>query len=405
MYLEVTAVPDEGSPARLGERFTPRPNAPLRIGPGRGARLALKGLGADLEVAADGAALVLHVAPASVRASLSGVELPGGTEHRLHDGDTLYVHPGLALEVRAQAPTRAREPHLEARLQAVDDAAAWAVYADFLEERGDRLADWLRRGPSAPRAERLRQLGPLADAARGGVLDVSFTPRGFLATAHLARQGVVGAPGLSWHLAQLAHLPVARFLRELGLALFAGAAPARVDEVQDPDALAADVLERILQADYAPGLRRLSLGFVKDEREWPRTHAAFDRLRSVASHLESDFSQLIRAGGRAWLVLVAQPPHIAAVSSDVDLQPGRSDVGTAPTCLVRLVGDAPAIACTLHRMTSGQWVVFDERADPFSRNRDAVQLRVNGATVARAELAPGDLLEPVPGLVWRLEVR
>ncbi|MEW6435351.1 MAG: hypothetical protein AB1730_27975 [Myxococcota bacterium] len=51
MRLEVTSVPQEDSPARLGERFTPRAGAPLRIGPGREARLRVKGPDADLELA------------------------------------------------------------------------------------------------------------------------------------------------------------------------------------------------------------------------------------------------------------------------------------------------------------------------------------------------------------------
>jgi uncharacterized protein (TIGR02996 family) len=401
MYLQVTAIPEEDAPARLGERFTPRPETPLRIGPGRGARIRLKGAGPDLEVAAVGAGLVLRAPPSAPRASLAGIELSGGSEHALRDGDTLYVHPGLALEVRAGPPVHAREPSLEARLRAGDDDAVWTVYADFLEERGDRLAEWIRRGSTASPADHLRQLGALADAARVDVVEVIFTARGFVGEVHLTRQAVVGAPGFGWYLDQLSGLPLARFLRALTIPLFAGAAPARVDEPQDPDVLAAAVVDRVARTEFAPSLRRLSLGFVKDARPWPLTLAAFDRLRDLAPHLESDFSQVIRVGGLAQLVLVAHPPHVTLVSADVTLNPGRSDVGVAPTCLVRLVGDAPPVACSLHRMTDGQWVVFDERADPFSRNRDALTLRVNGAAVSRAPLSPGDLVEPVPGLVLR----
>lgn len=401
MKLEVTAVPESDSPARLGERFAPREGAPLRVGPGRDARLRMRGLGADLELAAVGGGFVLRVPASAVRASLGGAELMGGSEHRLAAGDTLYVHPGLALTVRDGPKVTAREPHLEERLHAADDDATWAVYADFLEERGDALAQWIRTGHATGEAERRRQLGALADAARGGVLEVSFTARGFVETAQLARQAVVGAPGLGWHLAQLGTLPVARFLRELHLALFAGAAPARVDDEQDPDALAAATLERILAADFAPGLRRVSLGFVKEAREWPRTEGVFERLLARAPHLDRDVGRLIRTGGRARLVLVSQPPGVSLVSGDVTLHPGRTDVGAAPTCLVRLVGDAPQGVCSLHRMTDGQWVVWDEHADPFSRNDGARTLKVNGATVRRALLSPGDLLEPVAGLVLR----
>lgn len=399
MYLEVTAVPDTDAPARLRERFTPRPGAPLRIGPGRTARVRLKGLGADLEVAATDAGLVLRAPPGAVRASLSGVEVAGGKDVRLSAGDTLYVHPGLAFAVRDAAPVVARAPELEARLREAPDDDAWAVYADFLEEHGDGLATPVRQG--VPPGERLRRLEALADAARGGLLEVRFDARGFLVSAHLARQTVVGSPGVAWHLAQLATLPAARFLKELGVALFGGDAPARVDDEQDPDVLAARTLERLAGADYLPGLERLMLGFVRQPREWPRAVAAFERLCARAPRLAPDFSLVVRTAGQGRLVLASHRPDVAVVSSEVVLNPGRSDVGGGPSCLVRLVGEVPPVACTLHRMTNGQWVLRDERADPFSKNHDALSVRVNGVAVARATLSSGDTVEPVPGLVLR----
>ncbi|MCC6336498.1 MAG: hypothetical protein IT380_21235 [Myxococcales bacterium] len=399
MFLEVTAVPDADSPARLGERFTPRPGAPLRLGPGRQARIRLRGQGGDLVVAAEGAGLVLRVPSSSVCASLGGAVLTEGSELALRDGDTLYLHPGLALCVRERPLVRAREHHLEARLGAVDDEVAWEVYADFLEEAGDPLASWLRTGGAADEAQRRRQLGPLADAVRGGLVEVSFNPRGLLASAHLTRPAVVGAPGLGWHLSQLATLPVARFLRELGVALFAGAAPARVDD----DTAATAVLERVAGADFAPALRRLGLGFVQEERAWPRARAAFERLRGRASRLEHGFEGVVRTQGKATLVLVSHGALVTALHARVALNPSRTDVGGAAGCLVRLVGDVPAVVCTLHRLTDGGWVVYDERADPFSRNRDALTLKVNGVAVSRAPLSPGDTLEPLPGLTFRFE--
>jgi hypothetical protein len=57
---------------------------------------------------------------------------------------------------------------------------------------------------------------------------------------------------------------------------------------------------------------------------------------------------------------------------------------------VRLVGEAPAVVCSLHRMTDGQWVAWDGRAAPFSRNDDARRLKVNGATVRRACATPSE---------------
>ncbi|MEW6435350.1 MAG: hypothetical protein AB1730_27970 [Myxococcota bacterium] len=138
--------------------------------------------------------------------------------------------------MREGPSTRARKTDIEARLHEArdEDDATWAVYSDVLEERGDSLAAWIRHGA-------------LADAARGGVLELRFGARAFLASAHLTRQAVVSAPGLAWHLAQLAALPVACFLRELGLALFAGAAPAQRTRVH--------VGRKTRRVRHAPGLR------------------------------------------------------------------------------------------------------------------------------------------------------
>jgi hypothetical protein len=406
MRLEVIATPDVDSPARLGERFTPRDGAPLRIGPSREARLRLPGEAGDVEVHLTDGALSVRV-PAETprrsssattpRASLSGVLLARGEVRPLQLGDTLYVHPGLALTVRAAPMVTAREPGLEERLRAGADDVTWAVYADFLEERGDALAGWLRSGPTATEDERRRQLGALAESVRCGALDVRFDARGLLEAAQLSRTAVLEAPRLPWHLTQLGALPVARFLSELRVALFTGPAPSGAAA----DAVAARVLEQVLAADFAPGLRRLGLGFVTEPREWPRTADAFERLCARAPHLERALGQLIRRVRRARLQLVAHPPAIVPVSDEVALHPGRSDVGAAPSCLVRLAGDAPGVACSLHRTIDGQWVAWDVRTDPFSRNEDARTLRVNGVARHHALLAPGDLLEPTPGLVFR----
>jgi hypothetical protein len=78
-------------------------------------------------------------------------------------------------------------------------------------------------------------------------------------------------------------------------------------------------------------------------------------------------------------------------------------VGTGATCLVRLVGAAPPVSCTLHRSSDGQWVVFDESADPFRTSHGRFALRVNGAVTARATLSPGDVVEPVEGLRFRFD--
>lgn len=409
MFVEVIAVPPSGSPARLGERLQLREGLALRIGPSRDARIRLHGLGNDLELEHTGERLaaartVLRARPPTIRASLNGRELPAGVDVPLVHGDVLYVHPGLVLAVRERPPAEARDAGLEHRIHAMADEGAWGVYRDFLEEHGDELSEWMRRFPETNEVERRRQLGALAESVRGSMLEVRWLPEGFLFSATLARQAVVGTPGLTWHLRQLAHLPVARFLRSLSVAVFAGAAPSRVDELDDPDQLAELVLDEVRAGEYAPGLQHVSLGFVSLQREWPRATAAWARLQAVAPRLVEPFSDVIRMGGRAMLHLAARPPGVDVVSSDIVLNPGRTDVGSSPSCLVRLVGNVAAIACTLHRMTDGQWVVRDETADPFSRHAERHTLRVNGVPTTRATLQPGDLVEPVPGLQFRFSM-
>ena len=335
----------------------------------------------------------------SLRASLCGHELFGSLQVPVREGDSLYVHPGLVLEFRDR-PKGPAAPHreLEAQLVATDDDSTWAVYRDQLEEAGDPLAHWLRDAAFADDGARRRQLLGLAESVRGHLADVTWSSRGMLSSLTLSRQAVTGSPGLAWHLAQLQRLPVARLLPRLAIALFAGAAPSRAQAGEDPDTLAALTLERLAQLDGAPALRSVSLGFVSQPRAWPRAEAAWQRLRERAPALDADWRGVVVSGGRAMLSLLSRTAEVESVAADVVLNPLRTDVGTATTSLVRLVGAAPGVACTLFRSVEGQWVVFDESADPFRPAHGPYALRVNGAVTARAALAPGDVVEPVEGL-------
>ena len=405
MEAVVIAVPPDSPPARLGERFLLREGTPLRVGPGREARLrpGPNGMG-DLFIGTQSNHAFVRATVPTLRASLSGREVPGSAELALRPGDTLYVHPGLVLEFRDAVPAPAtRHPELELQLseEGADDAS-WAVYRDFLEEAGDPLARWLREAPEADDAARKQRLLGLAEAVRGGLAHVTWSPRGLLTSVTLTRQAVTTAPGLEWHLQQLGRLPVARMLPRLAIALFAGPAPGRGELGEDPDASTARVLNTIAQFDGVAALRSISLGFVSQPRAWPKSELAWDALCARAPRLES-WKGVVVSGGRAVLSLVARTPDVETVAADVVLNPARSDVGTAATCLVRLVGAAPQVSCTLHRSSDGQWVVFDESADPFRPSHGRFALRVNGAVTSRAALAPGDIVEPVEGLRFRFD--
>ncbi|MDP1828770.1 MAG: hypothetical protein Q8L48_36255 [Archangium sp.] len=400
MEAIVIALPPEAPPARLGERFTLREGTPLRVGPGREARLRLGPLGAgDLFIGTEANSPFVRVTPPTLRASLCGHELFSTTQVPVREGDSLYVHPGLVLEFRNR-PTapQALHHHLESLLSASDSDDTWAVYRDQLEEAGDPLGAWLGEAAWADDAARRRQLLGLAESVRGHLADVTWNCRGMLSSLTLSRQAVTGAPGLAWHLSQLARLPVARMLPRLAIALFNGPATGRAFGGEDPDTLAALTLERLGQLDGAPALRSVSLGFVSHARAWPRAEAAWQRLRERAPKLDADWRGVVVSGGRAMLSLLSRTPDVETVLDDVVLNPLRTDVGTSTGALVRLVGVAPQVACTLFRSVEGQWVVFDESADPFRLAHGPFALRVNGAVTARAALAPGDVVEPVEGL-------
>ncbi len=400
MHLELLAIPAGVPGLREGARLRVRPGEPVAVGPSLKARLRLGGAGADLTLCwAEGGVLV-RSPPSAPRASVDGVELEAGEERLVPDGGCLCVHPGLVLRAQERPPVEAREPGLEAALhrQAGElSGEALAVYRDFLEERGDPLAAWLARFPGTSGAERRAALGALADAHRGGLLSASYGPEGFLERVALARQATTQAPGLRWHLTQLARLPVARFLRQLSVGLLAG--PLR----PEADAEVAQLLELVGAAPFAPGLRQLSLGFTAAPTPWPLAQAVWARLSPRLPGLPEQVGQLVRRGGPARLLLLQRPPGVEVVALEVRLHPQRTDVGAAPTCLVRVVGAVPPVLCSLHRETDGQWTVWDEGADPFRQRGGRFALRVNGALQRRATLEPGDVLEPLEGLRFEFQ--
>jgi hypothetical protein len=400
MEAVVIALPLEAPPARLGERFRLREGTPLRVGPGRDARLRLGPQGAgELLIGTEKNASFIRLARSSLRASLCGHELLGSAEVPVRAGDSLYVHPGLVLQFRELAPAPpARHRELETVLCDSDDDATWAVYRDQLEQGGDPLAGWLLEAHWADEGARRRQLLGLAESVRARLADVTWSPRGMLSSLTLSREVMLGPPGLAWHLEQLMHLPVARLLPRLAIALFAGSLPSRFSSGDDPDTLAALTLERLAQLDGAPALRSLSLGFVSEPQAWPRAQEAWALLRSRAPLLPASFDGVVVCGAKASLSRLSRIEAVESVSDEFVLNPLRTDVGTGPGCLVRLVGASPQLSCTLFRSVEGQWVVFDEHADPFRPATGAWALRVNGAVTARAALAPGDVVEPVEGL-------
>jgi hypothetical protein len=396
VHLVVTAVPTDSTMARLGERFVLRDGAPLHLGPSRQARLRMGHEGADdLLIGIEGLQAFIRGTIPGPHASLSGQMLPSVVDLKPSQGDSLYIHPGFVVQFReVSRQVTARNLELEEQVIASNDDSVWAVYLDFLHESGDPLHALLQHEPSS-----MRSLGALAESVRAGLAEVSWSPRGFLSSLALTRKAVEEAPGLAWHLRVVAQLPVARLLPRLSISLFAGAPHPGVAA----DIEAAQRISDLSGFDGVAHLRALSLGFVSQPRPWPQAEAAFAQLRIQAPHL-CDWGEVLFSGTRGTLDLVQTSPHIRLLADHVILNPRRSEVGSAARCLVRLVGDVPEVLCTVSRNLDGEWMVFDESADPFRPAHGRLALRVNGTITPRATLAPGDIVEPVEGVLLRFEL-
>ncbi len=360
MFVSVLATP-KNALMRVGERFRLQPGMPLRIGTAREARIRLHGNALLIEVNFDGQ-----------RAVISGGAEPGRLvtvpEGELRDGSLLFIDSTLVLRLHEQLlRPPARNLELERVLaNAPDDEQTWSVYGDFLEENGDPLASWLRSTQTPE--EELLQLGALALSAQH--LAIQWTRH------RVARSVMISpdAPELPWLIEQLPRVPLMRLLHDV-----------RVDWLTGGMAHDEEAAELISSLRGLHHLQSVKLGIITQQQSWPLTDAAWREL-----DVPGDWVWRIPSGARASLSLHRNTSAIG-VDGNVVLNPLRTDVGTAPGCLVRLMGDAPRVACSIRRMPEGEWVVSSE----------VHALRVNGVPVMRSVLRPNDLIEPVSGLQLR----
>lgn len=386
-----------GSTARVGERFRLREGQPLRVGTASDARIRLTAPEAlELRIVHGPAGTGLELEASGVRVSINGVNVAPGSSAPVRERDCLFIDETLVLQfVEAASKPAPRDEALERAVAGSPEGEpTWRVYMDFLEERGDELLTWIR----APHddAGKLRRTEGLMEAVVAGEVLPTWSSHGLVTSVRVVRAALRRPGRLVWLLGQLGRLPVARVLSAVHVELFSGGS------VSDAEAVLA--LRALSTCDFVTSLREVSLGFVGAGGLWPETDEAWLRLQRVAPNLKGHWATVVSAGLRARLKLEAWTPAASAAWSDVTLNPQRTEVGGAADCLARLVGDVPKLACSLHRTVEGEWVVHDERADPFRAGGGRYALRVNGVPVARAVLKPGDVVEPVEGVRLRFEL-
>ncbi|PZR12319.1 MAG: hypothetical protein DI536_15565 [Archangium gephyra] len=397
MIVQVIGIPASGTTARVGERFRLREGQPLRIGTASDARIRVTAPATtELRILHAPSGTGVELEASGVRVSICGVNVAAGSSAVVHDGDCLFIDEALVLQFLNDAPKPPpRNLEFERTIAGQDDNAdGWRVYLDFLEEQGDPLLSWVR-SPHEPEA-RLRRLGGLGEAVVAGEVLPTWNQYGFVTSVRILRAASRRPGRLAWLIGQAGRLPVARLLSSLHVELFSGGT------VNDVEAVSA--LNALSGCDFVTSLREVSLGFVGAGGAWPQTDEAWLQLQRVAPYLQGSWATVVSAGLRARLKLEAWTPTASAAWSDVVLNPQRTEVGGGAECLARLVGDVPRLACSLHRTVEGEWVVHDERADPFHSGGGRYALRVNGVPVARAVLKPGDVVEPVEGVRLRFEL-
>ncbi len=408
MFAEVVATPPLGGEGlRRLARFQLKEDTALRVGRSARSRLQVDAVaGKDVCLGlVDGLPQLWVDGGEPVRCSLNGQGLLADARHPLQDGDHLVFSSGLVLAFKVGPSRVARHPGLEATLlERPDDLDARSVYRDFLEEQGDPLAAWLTPQRRQVEAERLRWLGPLSGSERTLAVHATFSDAGLVTAVHLARHGIVGVPGLFWHLEQLSQLSVARLLTSLTIDYVVGtvakevlpppSAPRGWPTSPDAELVIGQALEVLRGALFAGSLREVTFG----EASTPLDLSKAERRRDALAFPRLARRSLVSTTSQAALHLLSVPPELAVFNQ----APGSAlrlaldtRIGAASGCQVLLVGPrAPALACRVVRRDEG-WVVF---AEPQAAETGQSTVKVNGTVVTRAVLRAGDELEPLAGL-------
>jgi uncharacterized protein (TIGR02996 family) len=319
------------------------------------------------------------------------------TNVELQHLDLIDVPSGPTLRFLERERTSPREPAMEAAIaEAPEDEHRWAVYGDWLLERGAALGERL----VSPRPEHHgRWLGALAVpwargdvevAWRGGLPSRVVLRRLSRAPAPLLPRTLLGLLAADEHFRFLQHLEVD--IESLVSAL-------------DWDPLLAEGLQALEAAPW-PLLRSIRLGPLTGVQASPRTDARLASLRARLPRLRAVPAFRFREPARLEVLSTPAPVTTAPGPGGLVTLSGRGEnlVGKLPDCALMVKapdGHPASLVAVRFAREAERWWVEDlfARARPYRRLEFA--MRVNGHELVDASLRPGDLLELAAGLLVR----
>lgn len=301
---------------------------------------------------------------------------------------------GVTLRYDSDAPRD--DPELLTTLaRAPDDEAAWLVYADQLQERGDPLGERITRARAGGRLDHLPWLGPLWDAFVSGELEVEWQ-WGFVKRATL--RTVAGRLPTDWRalVSTLVNLRVGRLVRGLVIDL---PRLGSLSTVRIPEA----VIEAQRFLATLPGLpatlERVSLGYhVATPASGPLT--VTEELATRVPRLRGTPVYQRVSGVRLRVLSVADGVKLSGIDG--------SRILTGVTRLRRgqrgqiFIESPPGIPF----MADGNpcYFAFNEGRAQLVTGRMRGEVRVNNRIDSLYELLPDDVVDVQAGAKFRLEV-
>lgn len=294
-----------------------------------------------------------------------------GTFHlgeRIHDaelrhGDVFELSANVCFRLLLCEPVDLRDEQMEqALIENPDDAHRWSVYADWLQERGAPLGE---RMANPRTADDRRWLGPLAGDAARGVVQISWA-HGVPMRVVLRSLAPAGRQeGWESPFALLRSEPLFRFLRVLELDLVSF----------HRSSLESAWVDRVLtlMGDSFPMLENLVVG----PGEVPHDAELLAPLLRARRELHPRFSTTAPSLFRPWR---AATLHFAGRSHALEPEvPFHAATYLGPAC--------PPFGIFWE---DGRW--------RLSATSTSGGVKVNGVLRRFAQLRPGDLIEPLPGV-------